>query len=137
MAKELGAADAINSKERSNVVEGIKKVLRSGAGAIFAIDCTGVFHVIEGMVAWIAPQGTAAVVVVPPPDAKISTDPLMLLLDNKKLIGAIEGDPNPKLFIPQLIELHQKGTFLIEKLCRILPCGEAGRCDSQSAHRQC
>jgi Zn-dependent alcohol dehydrogenase len=121
MATELGATDAINSEEQSNIVESIKKVSKSGAGATFAIDCTGVLRVIEDMVACLAPQGTAAVVGVPPPDAKISIDPLMFLLDNKKLIGVIEGDSNPQIFIPQLIELHQKGAFPIEKLCRTYP----------------
>ncbi|KAF3044961.1 hypothetical protein E8E11_005299 [Didymella keratinophila] len=79
MAKELGATDAINSREQSNVVEAIKKALKSGA------------------------------------------DPLMFLLGNKKLIGVIEGDSNPEKFIPQRIELHQKGPFPIEKLCRTYP----------------
>ncbi|KAH6629378.1 chaperonin 10-like protein [Boeremia exigua] len=121
MAKELGATDTINSKEQSDIVGAIKKVSKSGAGATFAIDCTGVLRVIEDMVASLAPQGTAAVVGVPPPDAKISIDPLMFLLDNKKLIGVIEGDSNPADFIPQLMELHQNGAFPIEKLCRTYP----------------
>lgn len=121
MSKQLGATDVINSKEQSNVVEAVKKISKSGAGATFAIDCTGVLRVIEDMVACLAPQGTAAVVGVPPPNAKISIDPLMFLLDNKKLIGVIEGDSNPENFIPQLIELHQSGAFPIEKLCRTYP----------------
>ena len=121
MAKELGATVAINSKEQSDVVAAIKSVSKSGAGATYAIDCTGVLRVIEDMVACLAPQGTAAVVGVPPPDAKISIDPLMFLLDNKKLVGVIEGDSNPEDFIPQLIELHQQGAFPIEKLCRTYP----------------
>ncbi|KAJ8119049.1 hypothetical protein OPT61_g92 [Boeremia exigua] len=121
MAKELGATDVVNSKEQSDVVRAIKLASKSGAGATFAIDCTGVLRVIEDMVACLAPQGTAAVVGVPPPDAKISIDPLMFLLDNKRLIGVIEGDSNPEKFIPELIELHQKGAFPIEKLCRTYP----------------
>lgn len=121
MAKELGATNIINSREQSDIVEAIKAVSKSGTGVTFAVDCTGVLGVIEDMVACLAPQGTAAVVGVPPPDAKISIDPLMFLLDNKKLIGVIEGDSNPVTFIPQLIKLHQEGVFPIEKLCRTYP----------------
>lgn len=106
MARELGATAAIKSKEQKNVVEAIKRASKSGAGAPLAIDCTGVLRVIEDMVACLAPQGTAAAVGVPPPNAKISLDPLMFLLDNKKLIGVIEGDSDPETFIPQLIEMH-------------------------------
>jgi Zn-dependent alcohol dehydrogenase len=121
MAKELGASDLINSRQQSSIVEAIKKTSNTGAGATYAVDCTGVLGVIEHMVACLAPQGTAAIVGVPPPDATISIDPLMFLLDNKKLVGVIEGDSNPEDFIPQLIELHQKGAFPIEKLCRTYP----------------
>jgi Zn-dependent alcohol dehydrogenase len=83
MAKEFGSTDTIVSKEQSNVVETTKKNSKSGTGATFAIDCTGVLRDVEDMVACLAPQGTAAVVGVPPSDAKISIDPLMFLLDNK------------------------------------------------------
>jgi len=121
MAKELGASDLINSKQQSSIVEAIKKTSKTGAGATYAVDCTGVLSVIEHMVACLAPQGTAAIVGVPPPDANISIDPLMFLLDNKKLVGVIEGDSNPGDFIPQLIKLHQTGAFPIEKLCRTYP----------------
>lgn len=121
MAKELGASDLINSKQQSSIVEAIKKTSKTGAGATYAVDCTGVLSVIEHMVACLAPQGTAAIVGVPPPDANISIDPLMFLLDNKKLVGVIEGDSKPGDFIPQLIELHQTGAFPIERLCRTYP----------------
>jgi Zn-dependent alcohol dehydrogenase len=40
------------------------------------------------------------------------------LLDDKKLIGVIEGDSNPVEFIPQVMEMHQAGHFPIERLRR-------------------
>jgi Zn-dependent alcohol dehydrogenase len=119
MATELGATATINSKNSTSIVEEIKKV--TNGGAKIAIDCTGVLRVIEDMVACLAPEGTAALVGVPPAGAQIKIDPLTFLLDNKKLIGVIEGDSNPAEFIPQLIELHQRGAFPVERLCRTYP----------------
>lgn len=120
LAKELGATAVVNSKEQPDTVAAIK-ALTNGKGAKYTIDCTGLLPVIQTMVDCLQPEGTAAVVGVPPPDAKISIDPLMFLLDNKKLIGVIEGDSNPSDFIPKLIQLHQDGHFPIEKICKTYP----------------
>ncbi|RDW62456.1 NAD(P)-binding protein-3 [Coleophoma cylindrospora] len=116
IAKELGATHLINSKDVPDVVAEIKKI--TNGGATQAVDCTGLLSVIESMIESIGPMGVAATVGVPPAGAKISIDPLTFLLQNKKYIGVIEGDSNPVDFIPQLIEMHQKGKFPIERLCK-------------------
>jgi Zn-dependent alcohol dehydrogenase len=76
---------------------------------------------IECLAPQVAPQGTAALVSGPPTDKKIQLDPLTFLLDNKKLIGIIEGDSNSVDFIPQVMGMHQAGHFPIERLCRTYP----------------
>lgn len=120
LAQELGATDIINSKEKTDTVAAVKE-LTGGKGAHYTIDCTGLLPVIQTMVNCLQPEGTAAVVGVPPPDSKIEIDPLMFLLDNKKLMGVIEGDSNPEEFIPKLIKMHQEGRFPIEKICKTYP----------------
>jgi len=49
MAKELGATEAINSRERGDVVEVIRKST-GGRGVTKAVDCKGILKVIEYMV---------------------------------------------------------------------------------------
>lgn len=121
-AKDLGATHVINSKEAKDAVHAIKEI--TGRGANYAIDCTGVLAVIETMIKAIGPEGTAAVVGVPPPEKDIKIDALTFLLENKKLIGVIEGDSNPPEFIPKLISMHQAGTFPIDRLCRVYPVAD-------------
>ncbi|KAF2635188.1 NAD(P)-binding protein [Massarina eburnea CBS 473.64] len=119
MGKELGATHLVNSRETKDIVQYIKEM--TNGGAAYAIDCTGLLSVIEDMIECLAPLGTAALVGVPPSGKKIQIDPLTFLLDNKKLIGVIEGDSNPVEFIPKLVEMQMKGDFPIEKLCRTYP----------------
>jgi Zn-dependent alcohol dehydrogenase len=69
MGKELGATHIVNSKEQSDVVKAIKEINKGGA--TYAIDCTGLMRAIEDMIECLAPQGTAALVGVPPADKKI------------------------------------------------------------------
>lgn len=96
LAKTLGATDLVNPKEESDVIQKIKDICSETSGATWAIDCTGVLKVIENCIECLAPCGTAVTVGVPPPNAKISIDPLMFLLQNKRYIGVIEGDSVPK-----------------------------------------
>lgn len=121
LARELGATDTINPKQIDDVIKEIKKVCARNSGATYAIDCTGALKVIEQCIECLAPCGTAATVGVPPPDSKISIDPLMFLLENKKYVGVIEGDSVPAEFIPKLVELHQQGHFPVDKLCKVFP----------------
>jgi Zn-dependent alcohol dehydrogenase len=95
LAKQLGATDVVNGKEK-DVVARIQEICSGNGGATYAIDCTGVLKVIEQCIECLAPCGTAVTVGVPPPDAKIQIDPLMFLLGNKRYIGVIEGDSVPK-----------------------------------------
>jgi Zn-dependent alcohol dehydrogenase len=119
LAKELGATHAVNSGKSADVVKEIKNITEGGA--TFAIDCTGILKVIEDMIEAVGPQGTAAIVGVPRAGAQIKIDPLTFLLANKKFLGVIEGDSNPLEFIPQLIGMHQAGSFPIDKLCKTYP----------------
>ncbi|CAK7236801.1 hypothetical protein SEUCBS140593_009742 [Sporothrix eucalyptigena] len=132
LAKELGATHTVNGrdhpagqanghKKADPLADAIRKITPNGAGATMAVDCTGRLAIIETMIAAIGPQGTAAVVGVPPADASIQLDPLTFLLENKRLIGVIEGDANPAEFIPQLIDLHRRGQFPVDRLCKVYP----------------
>lgn len=119
MGKDLGATHTVNSREQADLAKTVKDITKGGA--TYAVDCTGTIPVIETMVECLAPLGTAAIVGVPPADKKISLDPLSFLLENKRLIGVIEGDSDPQEFVPKLVELQRQGHFPIEKLCRTYP----------------
>ena len=118
VAKEVGATHTVNSREVKDIVEHIKE-LTGGAGANFAVDCTGVPVVIEKMLLCLAMFGTAATVGVAPSGAKISVDPLQFLLFSKQYIGVREGDSVPKEYIPKLVEMQREGHFPVEKLVKV------------------
>ena len=48
-----------------------------------------------------------------------------LMGEGKSLIGIVEGDSNPKLFIPQLISYYKEGkNFLFDRLIRVFEFDE-------------
>lgn len=112
LATELGATHAINTMECSEVLREIKNL--TNGGAHFAVDTTGVF--VKKSLASIRSLGTAVVLGVTG-DVTINVQE-ELMGESKSLIGVIEGDSVPKLFIPQLIEYYKAGKFPIDKLVK-------------------
>lgn len=118
LAKEVGATHLVNSREHPDIVAHIKE-LTGGTGVDFAVDCSGVIPVIEKMIDCLAMFGTAATVGVPPTGKKVAVDPLQMLLYSRKYVGVREGDSDPPVFIPKLVEMQKQGQFPVEKIIKV------------------
>ncbi len=114
LAQELGATHAINRKETDDIVGRIKEITRGGAH--YAIDTSGVSDLVKKALACVRVMGTAVVLGVTG-DLTINIQQ-ELMGEAKSLIGVIEGDAVPKLFIPQLIDYYKADRFPFDKLIR-------------------
>ncbi|MCK0745212.1 NAD(P)-dependent alcohol dehydrogenase [Chromohalobacter nigrandesensis] len=111
LAKELGATHAFNGSQ-VDVVEEIRAV--TGAGAHYAVETTGVPQVVRQGLHALRPLGQLAIVgVTPEVTLDVHND---LMAEGKTMMGVIEGDSVPKVFIPQLIEYYRQGQFPFDKL---------------------
>lgn len=113
IAKELGATRVINSTiENPNEI--IQKVTRFGVD--YSIDTTGVPQVIKTAVTALKPSGVCALLgIAGDVTFNIQQD---IMGESKKVVGVIEGDAIPQLFIPKLVNYYQKGMFPFDKLIR-------------------
>lgn len=113
LAKELGATHAFNGL-KTNVVEEIKKLTKGGNK--YAIDTTGVPPVVRQCLQALRPLGVAAIVgVTPEMTIDVHND---LMAEGKTMVGVIEGDAVPNVFIPQLVEYYKAGLFPFDKLVK-------------------
>lgn len=112
LAKELGATHTINRKECDDIVAKIKEITNGGAD--YAIDTSGVSDFVRKALACVRSGGTA-VVLGATGDLTINVQ-AELMGEAKSLIGVVEGDSIPKLFIPKLIEYYRAGKFPFDKL---------------------
>jgi aryl-alcohol dehydrogenase len=111
LAKELGATHAFNGSQ-VDVVEEIRAV--TGVGAHYGVETTGVPQVVRQGLHALRPLGQLAIVgVTPEVTLDVHND---LMAEGKTLVGVIEGDAIPKVFLPQLIEYYQQGQFPFDKL---------------------
>lgn len=113
LARELGATHAFNGKE-VDVVKEIKEA--SGGGVHYAVESTGVPPVVRQSMHALRPLGVVAIVgVTPEMNIDVHND---LMAEGKSMIGVIEGDSVPRVFIPKLVEFYKAGKFPFDKLVK-------------------
>ncbi|GGB04892.1 NAD(P)-dependent alcohol dehydrogenase [Allosediminivita pacifica] len=118
LAKELGATHTFNAKT-DDVSDEIMKL--TGYGVNYAFDTTGNAKVIRQAVELLAPKGTCAIVGASSPEAEIALNETHFMSGGRRLMGVVEGESNPDVFIPTLIALWQQGRFPFDKLITFFP----------------
>ena len=121
LAKELGATHTINPGKTDAVAE-IMKI--TGRGLNFALDTTGIPAVIRSAVMSLANKGTCGILGASGPDAGLQLNETHFMSGGRRLMGIVEGESNPDVFIPELVELYARGLFPFDKLVTFYPFDE-------------
>lgn len=115
LAKELGATHTVNSRE-TDPVEAVRKI--TGGGADFTLESSGRPAVLRQAIDALAIKGVCGIVGAPALGTEASFDVNGVMTTGKRIIGIIEGDSVPDIFIPSLVELYQQGRFPFDKLVK-------------------
>lgn len=119
LARELGATAVVDTNEVEDVPAAVREA--TGMGADFAVDTTAVPAVMKTAVSSTAPRGTSAMLGLGVAGTEFSVDMLELAVPGRKVVGVIEGDADPHVMIPRLIELHAEGRFPFDKMIKAYP----------------
>jgi aryl-alcohol dehydrogenase len=122
LALELGATAAVDPRG-ADPVRAI--CAATGIGADFVLNTTEVPEVYLQGIASLGPQGTFAFVTWPGGELRLNLAPI--LLGGRKIQGVVQGDSDPGVFIPSLIELHRRGRFPMERLITVYPFEAIGQ----------
>ena len=133
LAMELGATHTVNRKETSDIVGDIKRI--TGGGTDYSIDTSGVPDFVKKALASCRFMGTCVVLGA---TGNVTFNIQQELMgDAKSLIGIVEGDAIPKLFIPKLIEYYREGRFPFDKLIKFYPFEEINTAFKESHEGKC
>lgn len=119
LASELGATHIINGRS-GNAVEEIRKITQ-GAGADYTFETTGVIPVLRQAIDALAPRGTCGFVGASPAGSEVAVNVTDIMTAGRKIQGIVEGESNPDLFIPLMIEFYKQGRFPFDKLISFYP----------------
>lgn len=115
LARELGATHTINSRE-TDPVEAVREI--TGGGADFTLESSGRPAVLRQAIDALAIRGTCGIVGAPALGTEANFDVNGVMTTGKRIIGIIEGDSKPDLFIPALVELFTQGRFPFDRLVK-------------------
>jgi len=119
LALSLGATHAIDPAA-GPASEQIRAIVPGGVD--YAIDTTGIVDVVGQIFLSVAHRGTIGLLALPSnPEAAVPLSLMQAATTGMTITGIIEGDSDPDVFIPQLLELHRQGKFPFEKLITTWP----------------
>lgn len=114
LALELGATHAVDT--RDDLASGLRAILRGGFDHI--LDTTGAPALVEGVVRHLATRGVLALVGAYPPEAALTLKMNSVMSYGRSVRGVVEGDSEPQVFIPELIDHFLAGRFPFDRLIR-------------------
>jgi len=129
LALELGATHVVNRHEFDDLANGVKT---AGGGLVdYAIDTSGVAQLVRTALASCRTGGSAVVLGV---TGELTINVQQELMgESKSLIGIVEGDSVPAVFLPKLIEHQRQGRFPFERLITYYPFEEINAAVADSA----
>ncbi|MFD5629060.1 NAD(P)-dependent alcohol dehydrogenase [Streptomyces sp. NPDC127072] len=119
LATELGAKAALAPGD------GLVAALRdlTGGGAHYVVETTGRPEMARRAVGALRPRGELALLGL---GGEVTFDVMGLLAKGVRVHGVIEGDSDPGRFIPELVSLHRRGLFPLDRLVTTFPFEEIG-----------
>lgn len=136
IARELGATHVIDPAEAPNLTEALRTI--APVGLDFAFDTSGVVPVIEAGLAALGSHGAVGLVGVPSKaEASINVNIAALMTPGHRIIGIIEGDSDPHIFIPELIAHHAAGRFPFDRLIKTFPLDQINEAVAAQARGEC
>ncbi|MGE0409128.1 MAG: NAD(P)-dependent alcohol dehydrogenase [Amphiplicatus sp.] len=119
LALELGAAHVVDPAATPDVAEEVRKL--NGGGVSHAIDTTGAVKVITTAADTLLNLGALGLVGVPALTDTLAISAVGVISRGLTIRGVVEGDAEPHVFIPQLIDLYRKGRFPFDRLIKRFP----------------
>ena len=119
LAAGLGATHVINAKETPGIEASVMEAT-NGRGLDFTFDTTGEETLLGAAIGSLRNGGTCGTVGTTG-DKTIGLKMNALMGRSRRLVGIVQGDSIPWLFIPKLIELYKAGLFPFDKLVTYYP----------------
>lgn len=115
-ARALGATEVVDSAQGE-----LAAALKRLGGLTLAFDNTGRPEVIEAAYGALRPRGRIVLAGLSARGASLTLDLNRLMASGRSLRGTIEGDADPRTFIPRLYDWYRRGELPLEQLVTTYP----------------
>ncbi len=115
LAEKFGATDFVDAAETDDLITPVID-LTKGRGADFAFEVIGRKETIEAAYGMVRKAGMAVIVGVAPPHMDVSFNAFSFPSQSKILTGSWYGQSIPRLDIPRILGLYQRGKLNLDDL---------------------
>jgi aryl-alcohol dehydrogenase len=115
LARELGATHTIDHGNCADVVGEIRAI--TGRGVRYSLDTSALPAVFREAVESLMPGGTCVLLGSARGGTEVPID-MKFLQEGRVVRGVVQGDSDPKHFIPRLVDLIMDGKFPIQKMIK-------------------
>lgn len=119
LALEFGATDVIDPAAQPDLAAAVRALLPQGVD--YAFDTTGVPAVQAATMGCLAPKAVYGIVGITPPGVPAPGDLSTIMTFGYTIKGIIEGDSDPDVFLPELMELHRQGRLPFDRMIKTFP----------------
>ena len=130
LARALGATHAINHRGREDVVAEIRKI--TGGGVRFSLETSAQPAVFREAVEALMAAGTCVLLGSARGGTEVSFD-MSFLQFGRVVRGVIQGESQPREFIPKLVDLLMQDKMPVERMMRFYPLAEINRAARESS----
>jgi aryl-alcohol dehydrogenase len=130
LASELGATHTINHAGRHDVVAEIRKI--TGEGTRFSLETSAQPAIFREAVEALMPGGTCVLLGSARGGTEVSFD-MAFLQFGRVVRGVIQGESQPKEFIPHLVDLLMQGKMPVARMITFYDIADINRAAQDSA----
>ena len=135
LALDYGATHVIDPGSEADLDAAVRSYLP--AGVDYALDTTGIASVQAAAMAALAERGVLGIVGLAPSGTPLPGDMTTVMLKGQSIRGIMEGDSDPRIFIPELLDHHRNGDLPFERMIRTFPFDQINEAVAAQARGEC
>lgn len=135
LAEEFGATHVIDPATSPDLAAAVRAILPGGVD--YAFDTTGVPAVQGAVMNALGPKGTLGIVGISPPGTPLPGEVNTAMTYGHTVKGIIEGDSDPDVFLPELIEHYRRGALPFDRMIKTFPFDQINEAIAAQHHGDC
>jgi aryl-alcohol dehydrogenase len=135
LALEFGATHVIDPAASPDLAAAVRAILPKGVD--YAFDTTGVPAVLAAVPNALASKGVFGIVGIAPPGTPTPGDLGQVMTFGHTIKGIIEGDSDPDVFLPELMEHWRAGRLPFDRMIRTFPFSQINEAIAAQHHGDC
>ena len=135
LALEFGATHVIDPAQAPDLAAAVRAI--TPVGVDYALDTTGIPDLLKATIGALGSKAVFGIIGVAPPGTPVPGEIGDLVTFGYTIKGIIEGDSDPDVFIPEMIEHYKAGRLPFDRMIKTYPLEQINQAVADQAAGKC